>query len=398
MFYFICENGHIFATTHNKPCPSCNSTKIYPYKLDESNADEKSPQGQYGKQASGYGGQPGQPTGYSGQPGQQAGYAGQTAQAAGGPSAGAGKSAVKKTNGEGKNTKIFLGVIIGLSVAIAIMGVVYFLYASHKIKEYNKEVEAYNAGLAQGTSPLPEGEKEAKKLTYAARILSKKGGYITEYDITDGQRIFVRTTGNIERVVRPEPADASVPEFEWSVSDTEKLTVEGNQIKAEKETADGETVKVTGTSKDGKIKVSYEVEIGHGGWNRIAGRWYFITGGDYYYRNTWKEKGDEKCYLGADGAAVVGWLQIEEDGVDRAYYFDQNGIMVKGKTVDFGNDLKCIFDEAGYVKGGWILIMDGDQEKWYAYDESGVMIKNTTKTIKGVTYTFDENGLMTKEE
>ena len=76
------------------------------------------------------------------------------------------------------------------------------------------------------------------------------------------------------------------------------------------------------------------------------------------------------------------------------YYADANGIPLKGEHVIDGQDV--YFDKSGkQVKGAFRT----DQAKniTYYYDpDSGAKVKNDTRTVNGITYTFDDQGHASK--
>lgn len=147
----------------------------------------------------------------------------------------------------------------------------------------------------------------------------------------------------------------------------------------------------------------------------------------------WHQEGESGpwYYFGEDGLAVTGWMTEYR----KMYYFrPENGQMIQSRITSLGTPRTYQFDEGGactamwdYYDGwltddkgwyyrqisqdfavGWKRI-DGE---WYYFDEegymktglvdvggvlyylenNGVMVHDDTRTVNGVTYTFDGNG------
>lgn len=98
------------------------------------------------------------------------------------------------------------------------------------------------------------------------------------------------------------------------------------------------------------VSCSFPVMAAEAGPGTI-GRWGQGENGKWYYQNP------DKSYPASQ------WLEIK-----KVWYY---------------------FDEEGYMKTGWIK--DGEN-KYYA-DETGARVADTTLTIDGIQYTFDENGV-----
>ncbi len=118
----------------------------------------------------------------------------------------------------------------------------------------------------------------------------------------------------------------------------------------------------------------------------------------YYFKKTSK--------MGTSGAAVVKKFAVYKKNT---YYFNKKGRMVKNKWVSgkyLGSDGKMLVstvtpdsylvDDTGSkvkkVSTGLIVI---NNKTYYWSKSKKAFLKNTSKTIKGVTYTFDENGVGT---
>ena len=71
------------------------------------------------------------------------------------------------------------------------------------------------------------------------------------------------------------------------------------------------------------------------------------------------------------------------------YYFDELGSMVRGWKQISGN--WYYLSEDGSRTTGWLE----KNNKWYYLGEDGIMKKSQTLTINGITYYFDDNGIMT---
>jgi glucan-binding YG repeat protein/uncharacterized protein YkuJ len=128
--------------------------------------------------------------------------------------------------------------------------------------------------------------------------------------------------------------------------------------------------------------------------------WQSEDGYDYYYDEAgnkvtgWKEIDGVKYYLDPenDGAKVISATKTI-DGI--TYAFDENGIASIHVEIKTGwqneNGHDCYYDEAGNKVTGWKEI---DGAKYYLDPENdGAKVISATKTIEGITYDFDENGV-----
>ena len=100
--------------------------------------------------------------------------------------------------------------------------------------------------------------------------------------------------------------------------------------------------------------------------NYIDGKIYYFGHDGRAIKNRFYQWGNYWYYFYADGSAATGAVQIN----GQQLYFDKN----------HGRQVKGAFAPDGHY-----------------YDEnSGELVTNQTRTIKGVTYHFDENGNATK--
>ena len=122
--------------------------------------------------------------------------------------------------------------------------------------------------------------------------------------------------------------------------------------------------------------------------------YYFRQGGAYKYTQLGDMWHDSTNYIG-----------------DKIYYFDHEGKAVKNRFYQWGNDWYYFYADGTAATGEvqingqklYFNTSNGRQVKGafapdgHYYDEnSGELVTNQTRTIKGVTYHFDENGNATK--
>ena len=145
--------------------------------------------------------------------------------------------------------------------------------------------------------------------------------------------------------------------------------------------------------------------------------WRYMEDGWYYYEptsgicavNTIKSVDGERYLFGSDGKMDVGWQQFNgayyyfssdysdgkmltgwlSDGTNKYYMDPETGIMSIGwKQI---NQEYYYFNSAGHQQTGWVQV---DQNYYYLDpDTGGKMAAGTSKTINGITYQFDSNGI-----
>ena len=108
---------------------------------------------------------------------------------------------------------------------------------------------------------------------------------------------------------------------------------------------------------------------------RMISRHWMLKGGKYYYvRNNgtyktgWQTLGSHTYHFASSGAASTG-LHTYTSSPAGTYYFNSRGQMVTG----------------------WVQL-DGD---WYYFRKTGKALKDTTRVLKGKSYTFDRSGVCT---
>lgn len=125
-----------------------------------------------------------------------------------------------------------------------------------------------------------------------------------------------------------------------------------------------------------------------GGWQQVGSTWYYFMNG-YYYRDGLYEiensTGKYYYYFTASGAMYTGWKYL--DGAWR-YFTSSNG-MVRSDSLKIGGKYYAFKDYA-MVTNAWDSGLDS---RYYGSD--GAALTNTTRTINGITYTFDSNGWST---
>ena len=150
------------------------------------------------------------------------------------------------------------------------------------------------------------------------------------------------------------------------------------------------------------------------GWQTVGGKRYYLSPSDvdhravryrqtvdgkrYYFNSqgqmfvgllTWQD-GSGRSYYGPDGVVVTGWRTVSGS----RYYFDPKS--VDGKSLRYRQTVdgkRYYFNSKGQMRTGW-LKWDADG-KWSYFGSDGVMWTGT-RTIDGVTYTFDKDGKVSR--
>lgn len=104
-------------------------------------------------------------------------------------------------------------------------------------------------------------------------------------------------------------------------------------------------------------------------WMLKGGKYYYVKN-DGTYKTGWHTLGSHTYHFASTGAASTGLRTYTKGSKVGTYYFTQRGWMVTGWK---------------QVKGNW----------YYFRKSTGRAFTNTTRTIDGVSYTFDKNGVCT---
>ena len=181
-------------------------------------------------------------------------------------------------------------------------------------------------------------------------------------------------------------------------------------------------------------------------WKKSGSNWFYLDEDGYMLRSSIVEDDDDYFYVNSAGAMVSNeWREVdneddsEEDASDTVwYYLQSNGKAYKGssdrtafKTI---NGKKYAFDEEGKMLYGWVSqsservtgddawregvyycgepedgaavmgnwmeinVVDEENEDddnpnyWFYFKSNGVKVTDSTRTINGRKYKFDENG------
>ena len=264
-----------------------------------------------------------------------------------------------------KKTLIILAAVIGAVIIAGIILLVVFMGN----KEDARPVDNSNSNSDTEAS----SEVKKRNISFEAKTVSSIRGAERKWILKDGTRMTARTGGVYYVEMLYDDGEARSDGFTMTSSNTSLVEINGNQMIV-KEINEYDTVRVT-ISANGEEDISFYLNVKHGGWNEIDGKWYYI------------EENDKP---------LTGWLQIYEDEMDRAYYLKEDGSMVSDTTITFGSGdeaYACKFDRLGRLYDSW-LVLDGNV---YRYGPEKVMLKNTTAVIGDGTYRFDENGVAYSE-
>ena len=141
------------------------------------------------------------------------------------------------------------------------------------------------------------------------------------------------------------------------------------------------------------------------GWNKIAGKWYYVNS-DQSYHKGWKKINSKWYYLdNSTGEMKTGWVKDQGNW----YFMNKSGVMQKGwlsnngKWYYMSNSGKAstgwhqiggkwyYFDKTTCaMKTGWVF----DSNKWYYFKSSGEMLKGGWQFIGGKWYYLSVHGDM----
>ena len=125
-------------------------------------------------------------------------------------------------------------------------------------------------------------------------------------------------------------------------------------------------------------------EFKENGWNYVDSRAYYFKDG--YYYTGWLGN----SYI-SYGEKIID--DVIEDASGNYYYIDENGNYVKNKWVKY-NGINWVYAKANGVLARDQWLKWGNY--WYYFDEYANAVTGI-KIINGVTYYFDEDGIMLKE-
>ncbi|MGN1030426.1 MAG: hypothetical protein ACI4PQ_02375, partial [Butyricicoccaceae bacterium] len=102
----------------------------------------------------------------------------------------------------------------------------------------------------------------------------------------------------------------------------------------------------------------------------------------------WMLKGGKYYYVRDNGTYKTGWHTIGS----HTYRFSQSGAASTGlRTYTSVRPGTYYFNQRGQMVTGWQKL----NGNWYYFRQTGKALKNTTRTLKGKSYTFDASGVCT---
>lgn len=123
-------------------------------------------------------------------------------------------------------------------------------------------------------------------------------------------------------------------------------------------------------------------------------RWMFFSDNGKAYKDGWKTINGQRYHFDDDGCMDYGWLDAEGSMID-----DDDADAWKTATYYCGDNT------TGWrLSNQWVSITDFDDDEyddkeviWIYLGDNGKKVTDTTKTIDGKKYAFDENGAMVTE-
>ena len=133
----------------------------------------------------------------------------------------------------------------------------------------------------------------------------------------------------------------------------------------------------------------------------------------------WQQEGGKWCYLDSYGMLVYNQWKLKEfdDGRVRCCYLGDDGYMVYDVFVEhYDGNIYYVGPDGGRLEDCWLTIAGPEKikevaERYYwleeykdaselkfRFDENGRMLRECEKTIEGVKYSFDENGVVSTQE
>ena len=133
------------------------------------------------------------------------------------------------------------------------------------------------------------------------------------------------------------------------------------------------------------------------GWKQDSTGWWYQYSDGSYPKSCWKKINGKDYYFKADGyMASDEYIKASNyDTTKKLYYVNKSGDWNNKSYRWMSNSVGWWIVEIGgswYAQNEWAKI-DGE---WYYFDDKGYMLRNKLKTINGVTYEFDNDGVATK--
>lgn len=224
------------------------------------------------------------------------------------------------------------------------------------------------------------------------------------YKITANRPVYVLVhkagrAGSVTVTVTLDPTIATTSLLGFSTSDRRVATIDENGIVT---TTGRGRCKITVASKDQNdvfINIPLIVLDGNKGWQKTGGAWYHVNS-DGSISLGWAKIGALWYYFNPNemsagyGQMLTGWQYVE----GAWYYFGPSGTkdghMRTGWITDSGNVYYCLGN--GQMQTGWLKL----NNKWYYFNTVagtlplGAMYRNGVFVINGVSYLFDENGVL----
>lgn len=149
----------------------------------------------------------------------------------------------------------------------------------------------------------------------------------------------------------------------------------------------GVMIRTLKKGSDGKYYYARKNGVLRTGWQTIGGKKYYFAQKTGAARTGWAKIGRYYYFFKKNGCMRKGLITLE----GKKYYLDQNGRRLSG-FVTYKKKKYYFSTETGEMQRR-IWVQYG--EKWYYIGKNGYALQSTRRTIDGVRYRFDKNGVCT---
>lgn len=151
------------------------------------------------------------------------------------------------------------------------------------------------------------------------------------------------------------------------------------------------------------------------GWKYIKDAWYIFNDAGYARKDEWYKGSDNFWYFLDDNCKMIFSTWLLEEDKDTWYYMNEKGQMLTSKWFKYKDNWYYLKDTGKMAAKEWFQ----DNSKWYYFNEEGdmavnkfivsnkdqyylgsdgVMVVSTTIEIEDKKCTFNEKGMLTKQE